>query len=64
GRHARSPLVYGCRGLLNNPTIVAYRYLARRAEVCKERVEVYGHAFSNALIMAGKRREGAQQGPS
>ena len=42
------------------PTIVAYRYLARRAEVCKERVEVYGHAFSNALIMAGKRREGAQ----
>ena len=43
------------------PTIVAYRYLARRAEICKERVEVYGHAFSNALIMAGKRREGAQQ---
>ena len=44
------------------PTIVVYRYLARRAEVCKERVEVYGHAFSNALIMAGKRREEAQQG--
>ena len=44
------------------PTIVAYRYLARSAEACKEHVEVYGHAFSNALIMTGQRREGAQQG--
>ena len=28
------------------PTIVAYRYLARRAEICKERVEVWKQAIS------------------
>jgi biopolymer transport protein ExbB len=44
------------------PTIVAYRYLARRAERSLEQVEVYGHAFSNALIMAGQRRKEAGAG--
>ena len=39
------------------PTIVAYRYLARKAEVSLEQMEVFGHAFSNALIMAGQRRK-------
>lgn len=33
------------------PTIVSYRYLARRAESLLETVEVYGHAFANSLIM-------------
>ena len=41
------------------PTIVAYRYLARKAEVSLEQMEVFGHAFSNALIMAGQRRKQA-----
>ena len=33
------------------PTIISYRYLARKAESLLETVEVYGHAFSNSLIM-------------
>ena len=33
------------------PTIVSYRYLARKAESLLETVEVYGHAFANSLIM-------------
>jgi len=41
------------------PTIVAYRYLARKAEVSLGQMEVFGHAFSNALIMAGQRRKKA-----
>ena len=43
------------------PTIVAYRYLAGSADAYKKRVEIYGHAFSNALIMAGQSKEGARQ---
>ena len=43
------------------PTIVAYRYLAGSADACKKRVEIYGHAFSNSLIMAGQRREATRQ---
>ena len=43
------------------PTILAYRYLAGKADACKARVEVYGHAFSNTLIMAGQEEE-AEQG--
>lgn len=39
------------------PTIVAYRYLIRKAEVSLEQMELFGHAFSNALIMAGQRRQ-------
>ena len=41
------------------PSIVLYRYLARRADRSIEGVEMYGHAFANSLIMAGRRREGA-----
>jgi biopolymer transport protein ExbB len=41
------------------PTIVAYRYLARKAEVSLEQMEVFGHAFSNALIMTGQRKKQA-----
>ncbi len=41
------------------PTIVAYRYLARKADKSLERTEVYGHAFANTLIMAGQRRQAA-----
>jgi biopolymer transport protein ExbB len=33
------------------PTIISYRYLARKAESLLETVEVYGHAFANSLIM-------------
>ena len=36
------------------PTIVGYRYLARKADKSLERTEVYGHAFANTLIMAGQ----------
>lgn len=43
------------------PSIVAYRYLAGKADACRERVEVFGHAFSNALIMAGQSREKVNQ---
>ena len=43
------------------PTIVAYRYLASKADACKERVEVFGHAFSNTMIMAGQDDEEANQ---
>jgi biopolymer transport protein ExbB len=39
------------------PAIVAYRYLSRKAEVSLEQMELFGHAFSNALIMAGQRRQ-------
>ena len=39
------------------PTIVAYRYLARKAELSLEQMEVFGHAFSNSLIMAGQRKK-------
>jgi biopolymer transport protein ExbB len=39
------------------PTIVAYRYLARKAEASLEQMEVFGHAFANALIMAGQRKK-------
>ena len=42
------------------PTILAYRYLAGKADACKTKVEVYGHAFSNTLIMAGRRSEQEQ----
>ena len=37
------------------PSIVFYRYLARTADRSLERVEVYGHAFANALIMSGRK---------
>ena len=36
------------------PTIVIYRYLARKADRMLEQVEVYGHAFANSLIMSGR----------
>ena len=36
------------------PTIVAYRYLARRAEHQRSRLEVYGLAFVNTLLMTGQ----------
>lgn len=38
------------------PSIVIYRYLARRAEATLEEVEMYGHAFSNTLIMSAQAR--------
>ena len=34
------------------PTIVAYRYLSRRADRALERVEVYGHACANTLLLS------------
>lgn len=34
------------------PTIVSYRFLARKADNSLEQVEVYGHAFANTLIMS------------
>ncbi len=34
------------------PTIVAYRYLSRRADKALEQVEVYGHAFANTLLLS------------
>ena len=40
------------------PTIVAHRYLAARADSLRRRLEVYGYAFANSLIVAGlKQRE-------
>ncbi len=39
------------------PTIVAYGYLARRAELYLDQVEVFGHAFSSTLISAGQREK-------
>ncbi|MEW6751388.1 MAG: MotA/TolQ/ExbB proton channel family protein [Candidatus Latescibacterota bacterium] len=36
------------------PTVVAYRYLARRADRSLTLVEVYGHAFANTLIMSSR----------
>jgi len=41
------------------PTIVVYRYLARKADRLLEVVEVYGHAFANSLIMSGRRESAA-----
>ena len=41
------------------PTIVAYRYLAKRADASRDRLEVYGHAFANSLIMSGLGKEEA-----
>ncbi len=38
------------------PSVVAYGYLARKAELFLGQVEVFGHAFSNTLITAGRRR--------
>lgn len=38
------------------PTIVAYRFLARKADTTRERLEVYGHAFANSLIMSGLKK--------
>ena len=38
------------------PTIVAYRYLARRAEHYRSRLEVYGLAFVNTLLIAGQEQ--------
>jgi len=39
------------------PTIVAYGYLARKADLFLDQVEVFGHAFSNTLITAGRRNK-------
>lgn len=39
------------------PTIVGYRYLAKKADTSRDRLEVYGHAFANSLIMAGLGKE-------
>ena len=39
------------------PTIVAHRFLARKAETSLERLEVYGHAFVNSLIMSAFKVE-------
>ena len=39
------------------PTIVAYRYLTRRAEGALEQMEVFGHAFANSLISNGQRKK-------
>jgi biopolymer transport protein ExbB/TolQ len=36
------------------PTIVSYRYLARKADSSLDEVEVYGHAFANTLIMSSR----------
>ena len=41
------------------PTIVGYRYLARKADTSRDRLEVYGHAFANTLIMSGLGKEEA-----
>jgi len=34
------------------PGIVAYRYLARKAEDAKTKIEVYAHAFANSLMIS------------
>jgi len=36
------------------PTVVAYRYLARRADHHRGKLEVYGHAFANSLLITGQ----------
>lgn len=41
------------------PSIVLYRYLARKADRSVEEVEVYGHAFANTLIMSQRSRPDA-----
>ena len=43
------------------PTIVMYRYLARKAEAMLEQVEIYGHAFANTLIMSSQGRDGGDR---
>jgi biopolymer transport protein ExbB len=42
------------------PSIVIYRYLARRAEAMLEDVEMYGHAFANTLIMTSQARQAGE----
>ena len=41
------------------PTIVAHRFLARRADASRQALEVYGHAFANSLIIASDREQAA-----
>jgi biopolymer transport protein ExbB len=41
------------------PSIISYRYLARKADRSLELLEVYGHAFANALIMHSRQRKDA-----
>lgn len=36
------------------PSIVAYRYFARRADNLRSKLNVYGHAFANTLLVAGQ----------
>ena len=36
------------------PTIVAHRFLARRADSSRSTLEVYGHAYANSLIIASE----------
>lgn len=36
------------------PAIVAYRYLARRADHSRGHLEIYGHAFANSLLAASQ----------
>ena len=36
------------------PSIVAYRYFARRADSLRSKLNVYGHAFANTLLVAGQ----------
>ena len=38
------------------PSIVVYRYLARRAEHFRGHLEVYGLAFVNSLLVAGQKQ--------
>jgi biopolymer transport protein ExbB len=44
------------------PTIISYRYLARKADRSLEQVEVYGHAFANSLIMSSRSSGDSAQG--
>lgn len=41
------------------PTIVGYRYLAKKADATRDRLEVYGHAYANSLIMSGLGKQEA-----
>ena len=38
------------------PTIVSYRYLARRADHHRSQLEVYGHVFANSLLIVSQSR--------
>ena len=50
-------LVTTATGLaIASPTIVAYRSLARRAEHHRSRLEVYGLAFVNTLLVVGQEQ--------